>query len=117
MTILLDHCVPRRYRRLIESWGYHAAFLTDYLPPDSLDVEVIHLAQELDAALLTVDLDFANILDYPPQRYQGIIVLRYQADTEADGDAVFKTMLADLYRKGLRQRLVIVSAAYYRVRE
>jgi hypothetical protein len=39
--ILLDNCMPHRYQRLLQEWGYDT---------------------ELDAALLTDDLDFSNIL-------------------------------------------------------
>ena len=88
MTIVLDHCVPRRYQRLLSGWGYEAELSSAHIPQDAPDTDVIALAQRLEAVLLTVDLDFANILDYPPADYGGIIVLRYQ--------------IADEFRVGLR---------------
>jgi predicted nuclease of predicted toxin-antitoxin system len=116
MTLVLDHCVPRRYHRLLSSWNYRVEFSSAHLSQDAPDKEVIALARRLDAALLTVDLDFANILEYRPADYQGIIVLRYQVDEEAELDAALKSMLADLYRDALRGALVIVSPGRYRVR-
>ena len=85
--ILLDNCVPRKYRRLLEGWGYPASFSEDYISPDAPDTQVVELARKLDAVLLTVDMDFANILDYPPQNYSGLIVVRYQPldETELEG--------------------------------
>ena len=79
--ILLDNCIPRRYLRLLGEWGYDAILMTEYLPHDAPDTHVIGLAVDIDAVLLTVDLDFSNILDYPPNDYQGIIVLRYHMRT------------------------------------
>jgi predicted nuclease of predicted toxin-antitoxin system len=79
--ILLDHCTPRQ---------------------DASDAEVIALAQGLDAVLLTIDLDFANILNYPPEDYAGILVIRYQASEEAAIDTALRQALEDLYREGLR---------------
>ncbi|MBC7815144.1 MAG: DUF5615 family PIN-like protein [Burkholderiales bacterium] len=116
MSILLDNCVPRRYLRLLHEWGFNAHLSNVYIPEDADDKDVIALAVQRDAALLTVDMDFANILEYPPASHQGIIVLRYQTEEEADLDAALNTTLADLYRDELRQSLVIVSPGRYRVR-
>lgn len=114
--ILLDHCVPRRYLRLLHEWGYTAALMSAHIPADAPDADVMALAGKLDAALLTVDLDFANILDYPPADYGGIVVMRFQIEDEAELDVTLKSALDDLYRDGLRGVLVIVSSGRYRVR-
>lgn len=114
--IVLDHCVPRRYLRLLHEWGYDASLMIEHLPSDSSDIDVIGLTTTLDAVLLTVDLDFANILDYPPADYRGIVVMRYQVENETDVDTALKLALTDLYRDGLRGVLVIVSPGRYRVR-
>lgn len=114
--ILLDHCVPRRYLGLLRGWGYQASLISDHIPADSPDTAVIALAGRLDAALLTIDLDFANILDYPPADYGGIVVLRYHIQDEAELDTTLQSALADLYRDDLRGVLVIVSPGRYRVR-
>lgn len=96
--------------------GYDADISASHIPRDAPDADVLALAQTLDAVLLTEDLDFSNILDYPPQNYAGIIVLRYMPIEEALIDATLKQTLADLYRDGLRRALVVVSAGRYRVR-
>lgn len=114
--IILDHCVPQRYLRLLQAWGYDAHLMTEHIPRDAPDSEVIALAVKLDAILLTVDLDFANILDYPPSEYQGIVVLRYSIEDESQIDQTLKAAMADLYREGLRGVLVVVSAERYRIR-
>lgn len=116
MTILLDHCVPRRYQRLLQSWGYSVTLTTEHIQADAADMQVILLAHRLDAVLVTVDTDFSNILDYPPQRYGGIMVLRYQPIDEAQLDASLRQALIDLYREGLRNVLVIVTPTRYRIR-
>lgn len=116
MTILLDHCVPRRYLRLLTTWNYDAELMSAHIPPDSPDTEVIALAQALDAILLTVDLDFANILNYPPANYGGIIVIRYRIHFEAALDATLKQSLDDLYLDDLRNTLVIIDSTHYRIR-
>ena len=86
MSLLLDHNIPRKYTRLLQEWGYESSFLDEHTAADADDADVIALAQKLDAVLLTADLDFANILDYPPADYAGIIVLGGLVDQADDDD-------------------------------
>ena len=116
MSVLLDHCTPRRYVKLLRQWGYSAELMTTYIAADAADPNVLALAQSLDAVLLTVDLDFANILHYPPQSHVGVIVLRYQVQDEAALDTTLQQAMTALYRPGLRQTLLIVEPRRYRIR-
>jgi len=116
MSILLDHCVPQKYQRILQSWGYDVTLLKEHTNPDADDVDVIAIAQKLDSILLTVDMDFSNILDYPPKDYQGIIVVRYQALEEELAFITLKQALLDLYREDLRKVLVVITGKHYRVR-
>jgi predicted nuclease of predicted toxin-antitoxin system len=116
MSILIDHCVPRRYLRLLRSWGYSANLTTEYIAADAVDSAVLALAQSLDAALLTVDLDFANVVSYPPYQYAGLIVMRLRTSSEAQIDTTLRQMLIDLYRDSLRGKLIVIDADRYRVR-
>lgn len=117
MTILIDACVPHRYLRLLREWGIASELSSDHLEKGAPDSDVILLAARMQATLLTVDLDFANILDYPPSDHHGIIVLRYQPDQESQMDATLKTALKDLYPDGLGKVLVVISPGRYRVRK
>lgn len=117
MSILLDHNVPAKFMRLLNEWGYEASRLTEYLDADAADIDVIALAQTLDAVLLTIDLDFANILDYSPANYAGILVMRYQAAVEAAVIVTLRQALDDLYRDDLRGTLVIIEPTRYRIRK
>jgi predicted nuclease of predicted toxin-antitoxin system len=115
--ILLDQCVPNKFQRIIQLWGYQADLLSQHIAIESTDKAVIELAQKLDAVLLTIDLDFANILDYPPADYEGIVVMRYDIMDESDVLNSLKQALTDLYRDDLRHVLVIVEAHRYRIRK
>ena len=90
--------------------------LTEHIPATSVDADVVAKAQELDAVLLTVDLDFANIIDYPPEEYGGLIVMRYDMVAEAEVMNTLKNVLETLYRDDLRKALVIVEPDRYRIR-
>jgi predicted nuclease of predicted toxin-antitoxin system len=114
--IIIDECVPRRYLRLLREWGYEVEFASSQLPPDAPDADMIALAKRLNAILLTVDLDFASILDYPPANFTGIIVLRYDGQLEADLDKTLETALREIGLAAFQGALVVISAGRYRVR-
>lgn len=116
MSILLDHCVPHRYLRLLKAWGYPVSLLREHTRPDAPDLDVIRLAKRLEAVLLAVDSDFANAIDYPPQDYPGIVILCYKPEQEEAVTATLEAALRDLYRDGLRGALVIVTPRRYRIR-
>jgi predicted nuclease of predicted toxin-antitoxin system len=116
MSILVDQCVPRKFLRELRSWGYDASPVSEHIKADSPDTAVIALAQQLDAVLLTVDLDFSNIFDYPPANFAGIMVMRYEIQDEVALMATLRQALLDLYRDDLRSSLVIIEAKRYRVR-
>ncbi|MDX2078873.1 MAG: DUF5615 family PIN-like protein [bacterium] len=99
----------------MRDWGYQADVSTSYIPENAPDGAVIALAIQLDAVLLTTDLDFSNIIDYPPKDYQGIILLRDEIE-DVIADGTLKTVLTDLYRDKLRHTLIVISRGRYRIR-
>jgi len=52
------------------------ARLCDPLPTNALDPKVIAEAQRLDAVLLSLNSDFADLVRYPPSKYEGIVALQ-----------------------------------------
>lgn len=66
---------------------------------------------------MTIDMDFSNILTYPPQSYAGIIVIRYGADVETAAVQTLKKVLAEMYRDKLRGCLVVINGEKYKVRQ
>ncbi|MCK6576569.1 MAG: DUF5615 family PIN-like protein [Anaerolineae bacterium] len=115
--ILLDASTPRRFLESLRAWGYDVERSLAHLPGAAADEKVIALAQQLDTVLLSVDLDFSNIVTYPPADYASIIVLRDVPEQEVKVEAVLKQALENHCRDGLRRRLVIVAAKGYRIRQ
>jgi predicted nuclease of predicted toxin-antitoxin system len=70
-----DQCLPTDNCRGLEQFG-KVTLLRTVLPIRSPDSEVIRKAQELDAILVTVNGDFAHMVEYPPRLYGGIIALQ-----------------------------------------
>jgi predicted nuclease of predicted toxin-antitoxin system len=57
--------------------------LPDHLPINAKDPDVIACAQSLEAVLVTLNGDFANMINYPPVRFCGIIALQVKNHPES----------------------------------
>lgn len=82
LRVFADQCVPNLVTESLRNAGYEVLLLRDFLPIESIDTVVISKAQELKAILITLNGDFANILDYPPDNYKGIIALQVRNHPE-----------------------------------
>jgi len=65
VRFLADQCVPRSVIEALQGAGHEVLKLGDIIPSDSPDWLVISKAQELDAVLLSLNGDFADIVTYP----------------------------------------------------
>jgi hypothetical protein len=90
------------------------------LPIESPDPVVMAKAQELDALLLSLNGDFADIVSYPPANYQGIIALQVRNHPE-----IIPLLMARLCdylslhsdRQYYRGKLLVVEVHRIRVRQ
>lgn len=72
LKFFADHCIPNSIIKNLCDAGYEVFILKDYIPIESPDSFVINKAQELDAILVSVNGDFADIVTYPPANYKGM---------------------------------------------
>ncbi|RKU08021.1 hypothetical protein C6503_23880 [Candidatus Poribacteria bacterium] len=82
LRFLADQCVPIVAIETLRDVGYEVWYLRDLLPIESPDRVVISKAQELKLILISMNGDFANIFNYPPANYQGIIALQVRNHPE-----------------------------------
>ena len=82
LLFFADHCVPNTIMQTLREAGHEVVRLWEQLPVESPDADVIAKAQQLDAILLSLNGDFADIVTYPPADYQGIIALQVRNHPE-----------------------------------
>lgn len=95
LKFFADHCVPESVVNAISNAGHEVLRLRGHLPVDSTDAEVITRAQQLDAILLSLNGDFADIVNYPPADYNGIVALQVENHPEVL-PSLLKTLTAYL---------------------
>ena len=82
LRLFIDQCVPKSIIQIFRDTGHEVFVLGDYIPIESPDTIVIAKAQELNAILVSLNGDFADIVTYPPSSYQGIISLQLRNHPE-----------------------------------
>ena len=83
MRFLVDANLPHSTLPLLQSLGHRAEHVRDIGLGNAPDVQIAGHARRHGAVLLTRDLDFADIRNYPPPDYNGLIVLRVRDDALA----------------------------------
>jgi predicted nuclease of predicted toxin-antitoxin system len=77
-----DHCISNSIVRALRDTAHEVVRLRDVLPAESPDILVIAKAQEINAILLSMNGDFADIVTYPPKNYKGIVALQMRNHAE-----------------------------------
>jgi hypothetical protein len=83
MHFLIDASLPRSTAALLRQLGHDAKDVRDVGMRDAPDDAIAAYAERNHLALITRDFDFADIRNYPPSLYDGIVVLKFREDATA----------------------------------
>ena len=72
LRFLLDENIPKSIMNFLKS----KKISVEYVPKGAKNSRVAEITKERKAVLITRDLDFANTIAYPPEKFYGIIVLQ-----------------------------------------
>jgi predicted nuclease of predicted toxin-antitoxin system len=81
------------------------------------DERVIDVCRREGRALITLDLDFSNILAYPPANFAGIVVLRLPDQAHVTVKSAIQRVLDLLPQEPIAATLWIVEERRIRIRE
>jgi predicted nuclease of predicted toxin-antitoxin system len=109
MKLKLDENLGRRGADALRAAGHDVATVYQEGLNTATDGTVIDAATSEGRALVSLDLDFANPLLYPPDRYAGIAVLRVPPRTTVrDLQVAVEALIDGLSKMDLPGRLWIV---------
>ncbi|MDZ7580353.1 MAG: hypothetical protein U5R30_06965 [Deltaproteobacteria bacterium] len=93
--------------------------LRDYLPTDSPDRVVISKAKELNAILLSLNGDFADIVSYPPTDYNGIVSVQIKNHPELIptlAKRLIEYLKSHIDEADFREKLIVAEPHRIRIR-
>ena len=120
LRFLADHCISNTIMRTLRDASHEVVRLRDVLPVESPDTMVIAKAQEIDAILLSMNGDFADIVTYPPKRYRGIVAIQMRNHAEDVGKLMGKLTAYLRLQPAMENylgKLLIVDVGRIRIRE
>ncbi len=118
LRFLIDADLPRSAKTLLEKFGHEAIDVRDIGLRSAKDAVIARYAQDHQACLLTGDFGFADIRNYPPETYYGIVVLGLPRDATA---AFILHLIEEILGQSevlarLPRKLAIVEAGRIRLR-
>ncbi len=114
MRFKIDENLPAELAELLRVVGYDAATVVQEGLGGKKDAILHDRCRSENRIFVTLDLDFSNIHLYPPQKSQGIIVLRLKRQDIKHVLRAFQRIIPFLEKERLENRLWIVEE--YRVR-
>ena len=116
MKFKFDENLPADLGALLRADGHDAHSVLDENLRGAADPSIAKVCQAEQRILITVDLDFAHLKNYPPQDYPGIIVLRLARQDRDTVLAIIPRILKLLQTEPIAQRLWIVDDSRTRIR-
>ena len=115
MLIKTDENLHPDVAALLREGGHDALTVSEQQLQGSTDAVIIEVCRREDRALITLDVGFADIRNYPPEQYRGLIVLRLNSQSRAHVVAVVTRLLPLLDTQPLAGALWIVSESGVRI--
>lgn len=84
LRFITDEDVPRSTARVLRDAGFDTVDVRDVGLRGKSDAEVFAYAQRENRLLITCDMGFSNILNFPPSENHGILVIRVSDNESID---------------------------------
>lgn len=116
MQFKIDENLHSDAADLLRQHGHDVLTVHDQRMRGGADSDIAGVCRQEERAIVTLDLDFSDIRDYPPEHYHGIIVLRLNNQSRASVLNVLSRIIPMLGTESPVGRLWIVDEHQVRIR-
>jgi predicted nuclease of predicted toxin-antitoxin system len=117
LTFLIDEDIPRSTEKLLRDRGHKVLDVRDCGLRGEADEEVFRFAQKEKAVLLTGDLGFGNLLQFPVGKHSGVVIAHFpnKISTSQLNNQIIKAF-DTLTEKDFDRNLIILEPGKIRIR-
>jgi predicted nuclease of predicted toxin-antitoxin system len=116
MRFKLDENLPVDLAKIFRTAGHDASSVFEQGLSGEQDQTLLQICGSEGRALITLDLDFADVRSYPPSQNRGIIVLRLRAQDKLHVENTIQRLLPVFDSEPLEGQLLIVDQDRVRIR-
>ena len=117
MKLKLDENIDTRLARVLRGAGQDAVTVGEQALHGTDDIDLYQICISENRALVTLDLDFSNILRYPPEGTPGLLVLRGPDDLFVTTRILVETLVEALNKETPLNQLWIIEPGRVRIHE
>ena len=116
MKIKIDENLPNSLALLLQKQGHNVNTVKGGGLSGSSDRDLWNDVQAESRLLITLDLDFSDIRQFPSGTHSGIIVLRPRTKGPKGVSKIFRLLLNQIDFETIKGKLIIVDAEKIRIR-
>ena len=116
MKFKLDENLPIDLVKIFRTAGHDVSSVCEQGLSGEKDETLLQVCGNEGRALITLDLDFADVRSYPPDQNPGIVVLRLQRQDKFHVERTIERLLPIFDAEPLEGRLFIVGEDRVRIR-
>jgi predicted nuclease of predicted toxin-antitoxin system len=116
MRVKLDENQPLALLAVLREAGHEAETAADEGLASRPDAELVARCQAERRAILTFDLDLANLREYPPEQYSGLLVLRLKSQAVHHVVRIVRRILPLLASEPVEGHLWLIDEEQVRIR-
>lgn len=114
--LLADLHISPKTVAALRSVGYTISRVTDHLPSTASDQEIIHLAEDLQASILTQDLDFSAMIAQSGKSFPSLLSLRLGNVSHQRITQLLLTLLPTIGNELIQGSIISVDEETIRIR-
>lgn len=115
MLFKIDENLPVEIADMLVESGHDAKTVNEQRMQGAKDPALSEVCKKEQRALITLDMDFADIKAYPPDESFGIIVLRVRSHSKKHVMEVFSGVIAFMQGEPVNRRLWVVEESRIRI--
>lgn len=118
MRFKLDENFGTRTQHTFEEAGHDVHTVRQESLQGATDEQLFNICQTEQRCLVTLDLDFANVLRFPPDQTSGIAVIRMPRNPTLSAlEQLVRQLLQEVDRMSIEEKLWIVEMGRIRVHQ